>query len=148
MSDWITDKASTLRAAREREKLSNELITVSGYWASLSRQIERDVVEMNLALKDFLRYPVEVTLAHGECRIIKNTLPAVTIYLRNKGREIEVETAVKRSPESAFKRKTQTLDVISDGDLVYLKLRRDVFLVPTAASEFILTPIADALDDG
>ena len=146
MSDWIRKKAEQLRAKQEKLKQSQKIILNANFWHLLIEQIKSDVIEINSECQDILTRPLECSEAENSVQIATGSYPAVNIYVRNKGEQIELETAIQRTSDVKFKRQKELLDVRTDGNVTYLSLRDDIFIIPKQASEFILSRILDVIE--
>ena len=151
MSEWIKKRGENYLQRKAEIERKEETIRVSNYWEALMRQIESDVQFLNKesVYADKLEHNQMylVRKGFGTYEIQMRHAPAAYLTISNQGEEIHTEFRIFQTPHDERNYKSEKLKVISDGDHVFLSKGDDMFLVPDAASEHILKPILDFLEE-
>ncbi len=148
MSDWINDEMRDFRAEQERIDRKQTIISYSNYWATLVRQIEKDVQKINIVpeFSSVLKKDAIEFIDSGsyyEVRMLAK--PAVFIKIENGGQSVKVEMIVDRFDGNDVVNKQAEFRVFPKKDRIDLELNGQFFVVPEQASRAILKPLLEEL---
>lgn len=140
--DWIDKKFEARQNAEKKRQTEEYLIDYSNYWANLKEQIRQDVEKIGKL------WNVKISISNTEdgYKISKaESFPTVIITISNGGDNVNVRTQTAQDLEDDDTT-DESFIVISQNRRIYLKNDSTVLLVPEQASEYILSPIVEALN--
>jgi hypothetical protein len=142
---WIDALENKYQAIQDAKNREIELISISNYWASLTRQLEKDVAEINERLGDLIGRPVSFE-QKGMVYVIQygNNDVSVTISVSNGGHTVLRDVRTVHFGDNHLGETIKTVyRVEARKEDVTLYTNETFYIVPGQASEAILRPIVD-----